>query len=82
MREAAASVASNIAEGFGRRTHRDFLRFLDMARGSLNETRDRAIDAADRGCLRPTDLDEITTLAHRTGAALARLMAYLREHPQ
>jgi len=37
MRDAAVSAASNIAEGYGRRTVRDLLHFLYQARGSLNE---------------------------------------------
>ena len=37
LRRAAVSVASNIAEGQGRATKRDFLHFLAVSRGSLLE---------------------------------------------
>ena len=38
VRRSARSAASNIAEGFGRFTHREFAHFLSVARASLVET--------------------------------------------
>ena len=37
MRRAAVSIPSNIAEDKGRRTTKDFVRFLNIAKGSLYE---------------------------------------------
>ncbi len=41
LNDAASSICSNIAEGFGRRSHKDFAHFLDMARSSANEIENR-----------------------------------------
>lgn len=47
MRRAAISVPSNIAEGAGRETDKDFSRFLDMANGSAFELESQIYIACD-----------------------------------
>ena len=51
IRRAAVSIPSNIAEGFGRDTEREFKHFLSIARGSLFETRTQLQLAEDLGVL-------------------------------
>lgn len=47
VRRAAVSIVSNIAEGFGRRSVADRVRFYDMARASLNEVQAQLLVAKD-----------------------------------
>jgi four helix bundle protein len=48
VRRAAVSTMNNIAEGFERRTKKDFAHFLDLSKGSSGEVRSMLYLAEDR----------------------------------
>jgi four helix bundle protein len=49
VREAASSVPSNIAEGFGRFNSREFHQFCNVGQGSLFESQSELVLARDLG---------------------------------
>ena len=82
LRRAAASVPTNIAEGYGR-THRgDYLRFLSIARASLMEV-DATLELCERLDLVPaTGLRRAQALVAEVRMLLTRLTQSLsREIP-
>ena len=80
LRDVAASAPHNIAEGFGRRTNREFAHFLDIARGSLMECQDHLQDAVDRKYLPHQEFTALNALAQRACGAVAALQRHLRRH--
>lgn len=78
MRRAAASIGSNIAEGHGRDTTLDFLRFLTISAGSLRELDTYVVLSVKLGYLLPSDAQALGQLAESTGRMLTALRAALR----
>jgi four helix bundle protein len=73
LRRASISVASNIAEGWGRSTRGEYLQFLGHARGSLCELQTQLIIAKALG-FGPTALHETTD---KEAASVSRLLIAL-----
>ena len=72
---AADSVGANIAEGCGRGTFRDNRRFVQIARGSLNETRHWLRRAFKRELL---TAEQVALIKPILDSLPKRLNAYLR----
>ena len=78
IRRAATSIPTNLAEGYGRQSRRDYVRFLDIARGSLQEL-DTLIEIARRlGYLEPSTAERLSDSILEVGRLLAGLLRSLR----
>ncbi len=60
VRRAAVSVPSNIAEGQGRNSFKEFKQFLSIALGSLAELETQVIIAKEIGYLDSADMDRLS----------------------
>ena len=81
MRRAAISVPSNIAEGKGRRSRKDFAHFLYQARGSLLELETQLAIARDLGYLDADTFDKSLSKAEEVGRILNGLVNHLEVRP-
>ncbi|HVP74334.1 MAG TPA: four helix bundle protein [Phycisphaerales bacterium] len=76
MRRSAISVPSNIAEGFGRESRPDLLKFLRTARGSLNELETQHAVAIELSML--SAQAQMIDLIHETDRVLQGLINSLK----
>jgi four helix bundle protein len=74
MRRAAVSIPSNIAEGKGRNSDKDFRRFLFNARGSLMELETQILLAAKLQYLSEAQSRKLQSLATQVARGLAGLI--------
>ena len=82
MRRAVVSIPSNIAEGQGRNSTVEFIRFLNIARGSCFE-----LDTQLQICLRleyvaQSDIEESMNLCTEVGKMLSSLIKKLKDSLQ
>lgn len=78
MRRCAISVPSNIAEGAARGSRNEYIRFLDIARGSLSELETQVYICTDLQLL-PADCHIREDVAE-VGRMLTAMIRRLREH--
>jgi len=77
IRRASVSVMSNIAEGFARRTDKDFGRFLYMALGSAAEVQSQLYVALDQGYIVDKEFKGLYEAAAETARLTTGFIQYL-----
>jgi len=79
LRRASVSVISNIVEGRGKATDKDFLRFLYIAKGSLNECQCQIEIALALEFITTEQSDFIINKLNEVGYLLYKLMSSLEK---
>lgn len=79
LRRAAVSIASNIVEGCARNSEADYLRFLDIAYGSLKEVEYQVSLAYRLEYVPANTFSELEAMCTETGKVLNGLIRSLRK---
>jgi len=81
LRRSTVSIMSNIAEGQGRRTDRDFAQFLNIELGSVAETKSHLYLALDLGYIENNVFDDLYKKLDEIGRMVYALISHLRTTP-
>ncbi len=72
---------SNIAEGFERGSRKEFVQFLQVAKGSNGEVRSQLCVAFDQEYIDRRTFDRLTTASLALSRRLAKFISYLEGYP-
>ena len=76
---AAVSVPANIAEGNARQTTKEYVQFLSVARGSLEETRYYLLLSRDLGYGQTEKYEQLESISESVSRMLNALLIALRK---
>jgi len=79
IRRAAVSSMANIAEGFGRESTQEFIRFLHIANASALEVQSHLYVAKDLGYIEASDFDSCYQQAHSVSRLIGGFINYLKK---
>lgn len=77
IQRASVSVMNNIAEGFERKSNKEFRYFLFVAKGSCCEVRSMLILAKELNIISNTDFDELVLISEEISKTIAGLIKTL-----
>jgi len=79
LRRAVISISSNIAEGCGRRTSRDFISFMHNAIGSLKEVESELFVAEKLGYVEIVHVEKLIEELEETGRMISGMIQKEKE---
>ena len=79
IRRCAVSVPSNLAEGHGRTSGKEFLQFIAIAYGSICELETQILISHRLKYIEDIDLETISTLLNETSKTIRGLQKAIRE---
>ncbi len=78
IQSAATSCMANIAEGFIRRSHKEFIQFLYISMSSSAEVKSHLYVALDQGYIEKEDFNTLYDQADKAGRMISNFIKYLR----
>jgi four helix bundle protein len=78
IRRAAVSAMSNIAEGFVRRSNREFIQFLFISISSIAEVQSHLYVSLDQRYISQEEFNQIYEQADKTAKIISGFIRYLR----
>lgn len=78
-KRASVSIMANIAEGFGRRTNKEFINFLGMAHGSVAELQSSLYIAFDQGYISSEQFRTLYNIADEVSKMIQGFANYLKK---
>jgi four helix bundle protein len=78
IRRASVSIMSNIAEGFNRRSTKEFINFLIISRASISEVQNDLYISLDLNYINKEEFETIYNHAQKISMSINKLITYLR----
>ena len=80
IRRAVVSIMANIAEGFSRRSNKEFCQFLFIAKSSAAELQSHAYVALDQAYIEKGDFEKLYDKLDHASRMISNLIKYLTAH--
>ena len=78
IRKASVSIMANIAEGYGRRSKKEFINFLNISHGSTAELQCHLYVSSDQGYITQNEFKQLYEKAEEVSKMIQGFMNYLK----